>query len=58
MTDTFSDLNVPTFTVPDPNANTASVPDEFARYADVISRSLGPKPPDSAGKNTTGEVGL
>lgn len=58
MTDLQHDLTVPQFSVPDPNANTAAVPEEFAHYSDVIARSFGQNPPDSAGRNTTGEVGL
>lgn len=57
MTDLQHDLTVPQFIVPTPDANTATVPDEFARYSDVIARSFGQNPPDSAGRNTTGEVG-
>lgn len=58
MTDAMYGLTVPQFSVPDPNVNTAAVPAEFARYSDVIARSFGQNPPDSAGRNTTGEVGL
>lgn len=57
MTDHAYGLTVPQFVTPDPNANTATVPDEFARYSDALAQSFGPKPPESAGMNTTALVG-